>query len=181
MRSVAVQSVFAALPCALATPTTATYENWRLTEEVLPDDTRRHASFDIVAYPGEVRLSPDNVSHADGGVLFYHCNPPDNWLGELKIRQQGLQAFRDEIPDDLSNRTFGRFMTSDGFQPDGETTGVYQTREYKGWQLRSGKPGRRHHLRIITHIEQAATLELWEKKLVELKDKSKTDSKAARA
>lgn len=65
---------------------TATYENWRLTEEVLPDDTRRHALFDIVAYPGEVRLSLDNVSHADGGVLFYHCNPPDNWLGELKIR-----------------------------------------------------------------------------------------------
>lgn len=144
---------------------TAAYENWRLTEELLPNDTRRHACMELSGYPGEVRLSPDSVAHADGGVLFYHRNPPDNWLRRLQIEQQGLQAFCDQIPDDLSNRTFGGFMAGDGFQPAGESEGVYQTCAYKGWHLRSGKPARRHHLRVVTHIAQTETLAAWQAEL----------------
>jgi hypothetical protein len=147
---------------------TAAYENWRLTEEILTNDTRRHACMELSSYPGEVRLSPDTVAHADGGVLFFHRNPAENWLRRLQIEQQGLQAFCGQIPDDLSNRTFGGFMAGEGFQPAGETTGVYQTRAYKGWQLRSEKPARRQHLRICTHIAQTETLASWQTGLMGL-------------
>jgi len=147
---------------------TATYENWRLTEELLPNDTRRHACFELLQYPGEVRLGPDQVAHAAGGVLFYHRNPPNNWLRDLHIRQQGLEAYRDEIPDDLSNRTFGGILAGNGFRPAGETTGIYQTRAYRGWVLRAEKPARRHHLRVVTHIAQTATLDAWREQLYRL-------------
>jgi hypothetical protein len=160
---------------------TATYENWRMSEEILPNDARRHACFELLAFPGEVRLTPDHVAHADGGVLFYHRNPADNWLRGLQIKQQGLQVFRDEIPDDLSNRTFGGFLTGNGFHDAGETAGTYQTRAYKGWRLRSEKPARLHHLRVITHIAQEKKLEKWQQDLDALTERSRDDVQAARA
>jgi len=140
---------------------TATYENWRLTDEFLTDPSRQHACFDLSAYPGELRLSPDVVSHADGGVLFYHRNLSGNWLRDMLIEQQGLQAYRDEIPDDLDNRTFGGFMAGQNFVPAGVCEGVYQTRAYKGWQLQSRQPAGEHHLRVATHIAQSETLAMW--------------------
>jgi len=159
---------------------TAAYENWRLNEEIVPDDSRRHACMELLGYPGEVRLGPDSVAHADGGVLFYHRNPADNWLRGLQIGQQGLQAYRDQIPDDLSSRTFGGFMAGAGFLPAGETSGVYQTRAYRGWQLRAEKPARRHHLRVVTHIARSEKLEQWQQEIKVLTEKSKDDIQAAR-
>jgi hypothetical protein len=160
---------------------TAVYENWRLEEELLTNDTRRHASFDLNAYPGEVRLGPDEVTHADRGVLFYHRNPPANWLRNLLIEQQGLEAYRDQIPDDLSNRTFGGLMTGEGFEAAGCTAGRYQTRDYKGWVLRSSKPANTHHLRLVTHIAQAELLTDWQRELDALAAESASDIDTARA
>ncbi|MBI1336103.1 MAG: hypothetical protein GC164_03970 [Phycisphaera sp.] len=154
---------------------TATYENWRLEEEQLANDTRRHASFDLMKYPGEVHLSADTVAFTDQGVLFYHRNPPDNWLRNELIKQQDLGAYRDQIADDLSNRTFGGFMTGEGFVEAGQADGRYQTRTFRGWVLKSQIPSHRHRVRIVTHIEQTQTLEQWRDKLNALADSSQGD------
>ncbi|MCP4311460.1 MAG: hypothetical protein GY790_09385 [Bacteroidetes bacterium] len=144
----------------------AQYENWRQEEEILPNDSRRHSCITLRHYPGEVTLGKDSVAHTGEGVLFYHRNPGEGGLlpGQL-IRQQGLEAYRDEIADDLCNRTFGGMMTGSGFQAAGKSEGIYQTRAFRAWGLRSKSPSRSHHLRIVTHIDQSETIEAWRKDL----------------
>ncbi len=159
---------------------TATYENWRLTEEVLPNDNRRHSSFDLMAYPGEVRLSSDHIAHSRDGVLFYHRNPSNTWLRDLLIEQQLLQAYKAQIPDDLCNRTFGGYMTGEGFVAADSTEGQYQNTAYNGWPLRSKAPSRKHRLRIVTHIAQADTLDQWQDALDARVKNSHGDSTVAR-
>jgi len=85
----------------------AHYENWRQEEEILSNDDRRHSCLTLHRYPGEVTLSKDSVAYTGDGVLFYHRNPDEGrLLPELMIKQQGLEAYRDGIADDLRNRTF---------------------------------------------------------------------------
>ena len=158
----------------------ASYENWRLEDETIPHNDRRRSFFTLAKYPGEVRLGKDSVTHASGGVLFYHRNPGDSTLPELLIKQQGLEAFQDEIVNDLRNRTFGGFMTGPGFRAAGESEGKYQTASYKAWKLASEKPARRHHLRIVTHIAQAETLAAWRRGLQASVDASADDLEEAR-
>jgi hypothetical protein len=145
---------------------TAAYENWRPHDEMIPNNNRRRSFFTLVNYPGEVRLTRDHVAHADGGVMFHHRNPGEHTLVEMLIRQQGLDAFRDEITNDLRHRTLGGMMAGEGFQAAGEDDGKYQTAGFRAWKLRSEKPARRHHLRVVTHIAQTDTLEEWQYKLL---------------
>jgi hypothetical protein len=158
----------------------ASYENWRLKDEMIPNDARRRSFFTLNNYPGEVRLSKDHVAHTAEGVLFYHRNPGENTLVEFLIKQQGLEAFQKEIADDLRNRTFGGLLTGIGFQAAGESEGKYQVTPYKAWALTSKKPGLQHHLRIVTHIGQTETAERWRRELQSLVTASEDDLDEAR-
>ena len=158
----------------------ASYENWRLKDEMIPHNDRRRSFFSLAKYPGEVQLGKDSVAHAAGGVLFYHRNPRDNTVPDLLIKQQGLGQFKDEIVNDLRNRTFGGLMTGLGFKAAGESEGKYQTAPYKAWNLTSEKPARRHHLRIVTHIGQTETPEAWRQGLQASVDASANDLEEAR-
>jgi len=158
----------------------ASYENWRLEDEMIPHNDRRRSFFTLAKYPGEVKLGKDHVAHAAGGVLFYHRNPGENTLPEMLIAQQGLGAFKDEIVDDLRNRTFGGLLTGAGFKATGESEGKYQTAAYRAWNLRSEKPARRHHLRVVTHIAQTETPDVWRQGLQATVDASADDLEAAR-
>ena len=159
----------------------AGYENWRLEDETLSNDGRRHSCITLNHYPGEVTLSKDSVAHTVDGVLFYHRNPDEGGLlpGAL-IKQQGLEAYEDEITDDLYRRTFGGMMTGNGFEAAGVSEGTYQTRPYKAWELRSESSSRRHHLRIVTHIDQSETIGIWRDDLQRLVQESETDLGQAR-
>jgi len=157
----------------------ASYENWRLLDEKIPNDGRRRSFFSLNNYPGEVVLSKDHVAHSAGGVLFYHRNPGTGTLVDMLIEQQELGSFRDQIADDLSNRTFGGLLTGAGFKAAGESEGKYQTASFKAWSLASEEPARRHHLRIVTHIAQTDTIDAWRKGLVALIDASAGDREEA--
>ena len=160
----------------------ARYENWRIQDEVLPDDGRRHSTFTLMAYPGEVTLSKDIVEHSDDGVMFYHRNPDQGRLvPDLMIRQQGLEAYRDQITDDLKDRTFGGVMLGDGFGPHTATEGRYQTKAFKAWAIRSKQPATSHRLRIITHIAQVPSVEQWQADLRQQAKASRDDRDDARA
>jgi hypothetical protein len=158
----------------------ATYENWRLEDEMIAGNGRRPFFFSLDSYPGEVRLSKDHIAHTGKGVLFYHRNPDTNTLVNLLIKQQGLTAFSGQIPDDLSNRTFGGFMTGPGFKAAGEVPGKYQATAFRGWTLASETAARTHHLRVVTHIAQTVTLATWKEQLQTVVDASVNDRVAAR-
>ena len=160
----------------------AKYENWRQKTEILGnDDQRRHSCFTLWKYPGKVTLVKDSVSYTNNGVLFYHRNPDEGrLLPELLIKQQGLEAYRDEINDDLRNRTFGGIMTGNNFVKAGESKGTYQNTDYKAWGLRSEKSSRKHHLRIVTHIDQSETIDIWRDDLESMVMTSEHDLEKAR-
>ena len=159
---------------------TASYENWRIADEMIPHNNRRRSFFSLAKYPGEVKLNRDHVAHTPDGVLFYHRNPGVDTLVEMLIKQQGLEEFGDKIVNDLRNRTFGGIMTGRGFRAVGESEGKYQTAAYKSWNLRSEKPANHHHLRVITHIAQSETIEKWRQGLQAAVDASADDLDAAR-
>ena len=160
---------------------TASYENWRLEDEMIPNNGRRRSSFTLADYPGKVKLTRDHIAHAQDGVIFYHRNPGGDSLTEMLIRQQGLDAFRDEITDDLRNRTFGGLMVGDGFLASGEEDGKYQVTAFRAWKLRSEKPARRHHVRVVTHLAQTDTPEAWKEALLATAAASAGDPTEARA
>jgi len=158
----------------------ATYENWRLEDDVLPDDTRRHSAFSLLKYPGDVTLCKDTITTSKDTVTFYHRNPDeDRLLPDLLIKQQGLEDYREQITDDLKNRTFGGAMLGDGFETAGETAGNYGEKEFRGWALRSKQPAKSHQLRIATHIAQSPTIEQWQSELDAVVANSGTDRDAA--
>jgi hypothetical protein len=159
---------------------TASYENWRLEDEMIPHNDRRRSFFTLAKYPGEVKLGRDPVEHAAGGVMFHHRNPGKDTLPEMLIEQQGLGEFKDEITNDLRNRTFGGLMIGAGFENSGSSEGKYQTLPFKAWNLTSKEPARRHQLRIVTHIDQAETLEAWQQSLLATAKASTADLEEAR-
>ena len=158
----------------------AAYENWRLEDEDIPNNERRRSFFSLNNYPGKVTLKKDTVVRDEQGVLFYHRNPDDKLIPDMIIRQQGLDAYKDEIVDDLRGRTFGGMLTGKGFQAAGQTEGIYQITPYKAWHIASKRPGRNHHLRVVTHIAQTETVDTWRNGLQTLLDDSKNDLAKAR-
>ena len=156
------------------------YENWRGADELIPDADRRRSCFTLDKYPGEVPLGKDAVSHEQDAVLFYHRNPEHGLLPDLLIRQQGLTGHRDEIADDLSGRTFGGILGGAGFREAGASDGKYQATAFRAWHLSSREAARRHHLRLVTHIAQAPTLEAWQGELRRRWNESEDDLEEAR-
>jgi len=178
-RPVTHVEVVSAEPVAVA----ASYENWRLEDEELPNGNRRHSCMGLSGYPGRVTLGKDHVEHTTGqaGVLFYHRNPGDARLLNVLLKQQELEAFRDGITDDLSNRTFGGLMEGARFKAAGTTEGMYQTKTFKAWHLQSEQASKRHHLRVVTHIAQTDTFDAWKLSLDALSREASSNLEAARA
>jgi len=154
---------------------TATYESWRTQDkELLPISIKRErfTCFSLEGYPGKVIRVKDQIAFQDKGVLFYHRNPKEKLIPELLIKQQGLDAYADEIYDDIKDRSFGGLLFGKGMIPAGTDEGTYQTTPYKSWKLKSKRPRRRHHIGIATHITQAKTIEIWKQDLQETVDKA---------
>lgn len=158
----------------------AAYENWRLKDEEIPNNNRRRSFFSLNCYPGKVKMKKDDVVREGQGVVFYHRNPDEKLVPDMIIRQQQLEEYKDQIVDDLKGRTFGGVMTGDGFVAAGETEGKYQATSYKAWHIASKQSARKHHLRIVTHIAQTETVDVWQKGLRKLIDDSNSDLDMAR-
>ena len=159
---------------------TAAYENWRLEDEMTTNNNRRRSFFSLINYPGDIILTQDIVTDTDKGVLFYHRNPDNNKLINLLIEQQGVEKFRQQIVDDLSNRTFGGLLTGSGFQNAEGSEGKYQTAAFRAWNIQSVNPAHNHHLRVVTHIAQTETSKAWQDQLDALEVASVDDLEEVR-
>ena len=147
---------------------TISYESWRTEDrELLPIQfgRERFTCFNLEGYPGKVKRVKDQIKPADGGILFYHRNPKEKLIPEVLIKQQDLEGSADEIFDDIKNRTFGGYLFVEGLVLYGTGEGNYQITPYKYWKLKSKKAKGEHHIVIATHVEQAETLEEWNKNL----------------
>jgi len=160
----------------------AAYESWRTEEkELAPGRSygERFAMFNLVGYPGKVIRVADSISFSDGGILFYHRNPPKKLVPEVLIEQQGLTSLADSITDDLKNRTSGGILVGEGFAASGKGQGEYLGTPFTSWKLRSEKARKDHRLLVVTHIEQAEQIVAWKHKLLELATEAGADQQTA--
>ena len=162
-RSVVHVEVEASQPVTVS----AAYENWRQTDEILPNDTgkARFGAFSWDQYPGEVIRYRDEVRHEGDTVVFHHRNRDDRLLFDYVVRQQGLEQVRALLVNPQLGRTFGGAFFGEGFVADGTSEGRYLLTPFKAWRLRSAQAAPRQHLTVVTHLAQTATLEAWRKTL----------------
>ncbi len=147
----------------------AAYESWRTEEkELLPRQfgRERFTCFSLEGYPGKVIRVKDEIEFLDNAVLFYHRNPKEKLIPEVLIKQQRLDASANEIVDDIKDRTFGGLLFGEGFIPAGTSAGKYQITPYKSWNIISEKPKKKYQISVVTHIEQAETIDTWKNELL---------------
>jgi hypothetical protein len=142
----------------------AAYENWRQADVSLPNSPARprFAALGWDGYPGEVTRFRDEVNFQGDAVLFYHRNRDDRLLIDYAIRQQGLEAVKDQIVNPQKGRTFGGLLRGAGFVVDGTAEGKYVDANFKAWKLRSRQAAASHHLELVSHIAQTDTLAQWQ-------------------
>lgn len=159
------------------------YESWRTEDTKLAKKEKgrheRFTCFSLDGYPGEVSRVKDEIEHTDDGILFYHRNPKNKLIPDVLIEQQGLLEYKEEIVDDIKNRTFGGLVFGDGLVENGTGEGMYQITPFKSWKLKSNQPKNVHKIAIATHIEQAEKLEHWKANLYATVEKSKVNSQLA--
>lgn len=161
---------------------TAAYESWRTKDKELRSNEygrERFGCFNLDGFPGKVIKTRDNIEHSDKGVLFYHRNPEDKLIPDVLIKQQGLEASKDIIPDDIKDRTFGGLLFGKNFIPAGTDSGKYISTSYKSWKIKSEKASKKHLLLVATHIDQVKTVDEWVTKLNEIADSALLNSKKA--
>jgi len=170
------------LTASRAVDVTVSYESWRTQDkELVPISIRRErfACFSLEGYPGKVMRVKDHIAFKDKGILFYHRNPKEKLIPDILIEQQGLEAYAHEIFDDIKDRTFGGLLFGEGLIPAGTDVGTYQRTPYESWLLKSEKPSTQHHIRIATHIEQAKSVEHWQRHLDKTVTKARRNPQAA--
>jgi len=148
----------------------ASYDSWRYEDDELIDaDGRRErfTCFSLEGYPGPVVRVRDEIRFEGDGVLFYHRNPPDALVPGVLITQQGLDAYRDEIFDDIKDRTFGGVLRGRGMSPAGTSEGTYHGTAYRSWTIASDAPARRHEVVLESRVEQTPDLDGWTGALLE--------------
>ena len=135
---------------------TAKVESWR-TE---PQPVANESAWTLASGPHKLIQSADHFPAVGAdAVTWYHRN--DNAFAfEETVRLQSLEPIRDTLWNPLLNRTFGGWVTGEGFQTSDART------------LVTKKPLRSFNLRVASPCEQTPTAEDWLKLARDTADKS---------
>ncbi len=150
----------------------AACESWRTEDKSLVEDpeikkagkigTCRFGSFQFVHAPFEVVKLKDEGFRFDGdSVLFYHRNPAETMSPNYGIRQQGLEAYKDQLTNVIKHRTMGGRLYMANAVADSAGEGRYSKTDFKSLTLKSREPARQHHVFVATHIAQREDVSDW--------------------
>jgi len=148
----------------------ATYESWRYKKQLIPytgkgNDYNRWACYGYVSYLGKVFSYPDNISHKDKNkVIFYHQNNSDR-IFDKEVKLQKLNNVADKLHHPTKDRIFGGMMYGENLTKGKNTSGTYTNTPFKGWNLKSIKASKEHHIQIALHIEQNKNISEWKSNL----------------
>lgn len=143
---------------------TAVYETWRRQPLVWNEAGRVRASIAYRDAPVKAVIQPDTVIPEGNRVLWYHRNR-EKTVFDLTVEQQHLSSVGDKLWNPLKQLTFGGYMEGDGMISGGTCQGKYIDTDFYGYKLISRKPGRNHHLSVVFHTAQTATVTQWKEKL----------------
>ncbi len=160
----------------------ASYESWRYEDRDLQKGESFQNSFKWAPPPG-LQMKKDRIAFEGPAVVFYHRNEGET-IFDATVAQQKLDSVKDQLFNPLENLSSGGCMYGEGFIPNGNTNGTYCNTNYKGWQLTSDKPRRKHEIRVALHTAQTATFEEWtsglNKLVAQTRRTAKEDKKASR-
>lgn len=148
----------------------AIYESWRWQDREL----RKMESFSNSykwAPPQGLKTRGDKIKFTNDGVLFYHRNEGEN-VFDVTVRQQKMEAVKDELFNPLKNLTFGGLMQGENMVPSGETSGKYLDTEFRGYRLISKSPSKRQSVNLYLHTARTGTVEQWESELTDIQQES---------
>ena len=156
----------------------ATYENWRINDLEWTKRDQTKASLGFRDAPMKAVIRKDSIGFEGNEVLFYHRNR-DESLFDITVHQQGLDPVKEQLWNPLKNLTFGGMMIGEKMKPVGIISGKYADTEFKGWKIRSVKPTRNNHLKVILHIENSQSVEAWKNGLATIEKEATTAQKTA--
>lgn len=159
----------------------ATYESWRTDKLLLPLDTGRNEQRKISwnnapGDAGAVYIYPDSFEIKERSMIFYHRMRENINFFSRMIQQQKLTPIKDKLYDPVTNLTFGGELTGENLVFAGTTKGFYAQTDFKGWKFRNQKPSNTINLKLLTHINQTETIDIWKKQLSDLGER-KIDKK----
>ena len=135
------------------------YENWRYKD--LPIRKLEGFQNSYKWAPPKGLVTPkDSIAFRQNGVLFFHRNEGET-VFDVTVRQQGLDAVKDELFNPLENLTFGGVIIGDHLIPAGTDTATYRTTHYKSWKLKSQKLQKRHHVQVALHTAKTDSEKEW--------------------
>lgn len=155
---------------------TASYESWRYKNRDSKGKANNANSYKW-APQGEIITYKDSISFENNGLKFYHRNR-ENTVFDVAVKQQKMESVKDQMLNPLANLTFGGFMTGTNLKPDGTYTGIYQNTDFKGFNLSSIKPSKKHNLELYLNTSQS-DFETWNKGLKNHISSNKNTSKLA--
>lgn len=144
----------------------ASYENWRQQERTLSRPETEVCRTYMNA-PVKAVVKCDTVRFWESGVLFYHHNSGESAF-DLAVQQQGLETVKSKLWNPIKDLTFGGRLFSESMIPFETTQGRYASTDYKGWKLRSVKPAREHHIKVVMHTDHSPSESQWLKGLKDI-------------
>ena len=134
------------------------YESWRTQDRKMSKKLEGQQSSYKWAVPKDVVTHRDSIAAADKALTFFHRNG-ESTVFDVAVKQQGLEAEKDNLYNPLKNLTFGGRMTG-SLKFKEQRTGTYQGQDYVAWTYRSAKAQGSHHVQIALHTSQGS-LEEW--------------------
>ena len=144
----------------------ASYESWRYKNREVKGKANNANSYKW-APQGDIITYQDSISFNKNGLTFYHRNR-EQTVFDVAVKQQKMDAVKDDMMNPLKFLTFGGIMKADNMKPAGTYTGVYQDTDFKGFSLESIKPSKKHQLKIYLHTNQDENSQRWHEGLNDL-------------
>ena len=158
---------------------TAAYENWRYHDRPMHGKENNQSSWKFAA-PKNTITRADSVCFINNSVQFYHYNP-DSTIFDVTVKEQGMDAVKQQMFNPLKNLTFGGWFSGTGMVAAGTTTGTYQNTDFKAWQLKSIQPVTQLQLQVCLYTLQTSRIEAWQKGLATVMQTARQNSAAQQA
>jgi len=160
-----------------AVKTEVGFESWRYKDRPVTGTEKNEGSWKFGPQTNVVTRK-DNIAFSNNGILFYHHNP-DSTIFDVTVKQQGMDAVKQQMFNPLKNLTFGGLITGKNLKPAGTYTGQYINTDFEGWKLQSAAPARKQDITVYLQTNQTPDVSQWQSGLNQVISDAEKNQKTA--
>jgi hypothetical protein len=146
-----------------AIKTEAVFESWRYRDRHVNGVEKNEGSWKF-APRNDIKTLKDSIAFKGNAIQFFHHNL-DSTIFDVTVKQQGMDAVKDQMFNPIKNLTFGGIMQGENLKPAGNTKGQYLNTDFEGWILKSIKPTTYQDIEICLNTLQTASTKEWQQSL----------------